>query len=154
MGTDVRVGLLLALFAAYQYIASVRPAQLHTTTAIFAAGVVPPLPDVMGASVGVREGSASAENDIIVLSANYGHLDFLINWVCTSGNVLNLKFLIIAQDEQLHAHLRDHTELPVLGGTAVGVSGPADEVPFKSEGFNRVSNMKLKAVVAVLKALL
>ncbi len=118
------------------------------------AGNLPPLPAAIAASVGVHEGSAGAEHDIIVLSANYGHLDYLMNWVCTTGNVLNLKYLIITQDEQLHAHLRDSTELPVLDGMPLGVSGPAEAVPFRSEGFIRISNMKLKAVVAVLEALL
>ena len=150
----VKIGLMLVLLIAC-YIFTVRQSRRYRHLWSAPAGSDPSrLPNTIASSMGVYAGSNHAEHDIIVLSANYGYLDFLVNWVCTSGNVLNLKYLVVAQDEQLYAHLRNSTDLPVLDGQQLGVSGSAGEAWFATEGFNQISVMKLKAVIAILRQLL
>lgn len=88
--------------------------------------------------------------DIIVLSANYGYLDFVINWVCTSS-VLNLKYVVVSQDDTLHSYLTNNTHIPTVSGTAFNISAPLGHYDYDSSGFNFVSHMKFVAVRSILQ---
>lgn len=51
-----------------------------------------------------------ATQDVIVMVANYGVLDFIVNWVC-SYDTSNVKFVVVSLDEKLHDHIQKYTKI-------------------------------------------
>jgi Nucleotide-diphospho-sugar transferase len=88
-------------------------------------------------------------NDIVVLNANYGYLDFLINWVCMS-NRLNIKFVVLSLDDELHHHLNNNTNIPSISGRAFNISSPPGFSNFASRDFTIINYQKFVTIHSIL----
>ena len=88
-------------------------------------------------------------NDVILLNANYGYLDFLVNWVCMS-NKLNIKFVVLSLDDELHHHLKNSTNIPSISGHAFNISSPPGFSNFASRDFTIINYQKFVAIHSIL----
>lgn len=89
------------------------------------------------------------KNDVIVLNANYGYLDFVINWVCTS-NKLNINFVVLSLDDELHMHLKNSTSIPSISGHAFNISSPPGYSNFASREFTLINYKKFITIHSIL----
>ena len=142
------VGFLVVLLLCLGYTV-LQPQQSRLLLLMRLRGRLSPVPDLIASSVGVYTTPGVGE-DIIVLSANYGYSDFVINWLCTSGNVLGLKAIVVAENPELY-DLLHAAGVPSIDGRVFNITASTGDYAFDSEGFNTISNMKLKAVQSILK---
>lgn len=93
-------------------------------------------------------------NTVMVASANYGYLDFILNWICNTRAVGNYRPLLVAQDTSLHTHIMER-QLPVASflGSHINVSSFSRATNFyEGSGFAKVSMMKVIAARAILES--
>ena len=88
-------------------------------------------------------------NDVMVLYANYGYLDFIINWVCTS-NKLNIKFVVLSLDDELYNHLKNSTNIPTISGHAFNISSPSGFSDFASREFPIINYKKFVTIYSII----
>lgn len=86
-------------------------------------------------------------SDVILLNANYGY--FLVNWVCMS-NKLNIKFVVLSLDDELHRHLKSNTNIPSISGHAFNISSPPGFSNFASRDFTIINYQKFVAIHSIL----
>ena len=149
---NLKIFALLVLFAVYHF-TIVQPQHVHR--GLFLSMRVqrqfedsPSVPDAIAAALGVHA-APGVEQDIVVLVTNYAYADFVVNWLCTSGNVLSLKAVVIAEDPELHEFL-SAAGVPSIDGRLFNISASSKDFEYASKGFEVVSNMKTRAVQAVL----
>ena len=150
--TDVnfKIFLLLVLFGFYHF-AVVQPQHVRLFLSMRVQrrfDHAPSVPDAVAAALGVHA-APGVEQDIVVLVTNYAYADFVVNWLCTSGNVLSMKAIVISEDPELHDFL-SAAGVPTLDGRLFNISAPSKDSEYFSKGFDVVSNMKSRAVQAVL----
>ncbi len=73
-----------------------------------------------------------------------------MNWLCTSRHVPRLKAIVVAENPELHDFLRA-AGVPSIDGRIFNITAPMKEHPFGTDGFNIISNMKLRAVQSLLQ---
>ncbi|KAI9005077.1 nucleotide-diphospho-sugar transferase-domain-containing protein [Hyaloraphidium curvatum] len=93
-------------------------------------------------------------NAVFLISANYGYLDFIANFICAARNVGNYRPLLVAQDQALHQHILDK-KLPIASflGSHINVSSFSRATNFyEGNNFARVSMMKVISARAILES--
>lgn len=89
--------------------------------------------------------------DIILVSANFAYLDFILNWAChLQLTNKSLKYLLISQDRHLHQHINKYTYIKSFDGALIGMESTSAGTTYRSEGFNHISMTKVAAARQVL----
>jgi hypothetical protein len=102
------------------------------------------------AEVAKGEPRLGKPQDIVVMSANYGNLDFVANWVCTSKH-LNVNYFVLSLDAAMTAHLRDHTMIPFIDSREFNISAPNGTYDFMTPEFNFICSTRLNATLTILE---
>jgi Nucleotide-diphospho-sugar transferase len=87
--------------------------------------------------------------DVIVMVANYGVLDFIVNWVC-SYDTSNVKFVVVSLDEKLHDHIQKYTKITSIDGSRFNASAGSNTSNFMTGEFNTISHMTVKCIHGIL----
>ena len=83
------------------------------------------------------------EDIILLVSSNFGHRSFLLNW-CHFAKKQGLNYGIVAMDDQIHKLVG--FDQAVLSSSAM----PVEESKFQSKAFNAIACNKLSIVIEVM----
>ena len=146
---DASILLVLILFASCLLYKAVYPQQIRLLRPMHVPGNQSPISRHIASNLGVYATSGVGK-DIIVLSANYAYAEFVVNWLCTSRHISSLKAIVVAENPELHNLLRT-AGVPSIDGRLFNISASTLAHAYGSRGFNTISNMKLRAVQALLE---
>ena len=112
---------------------------------------MPNCPHVINEAIGIyREGipnitdSAGLEDVLLLVTANFAYLDFLLNWEYLAKKQ-GLKYGIVAMDDELLTHLGPQRAV------RSNVSMQASEASFREQAFNDISCNKMKVVLDIMQ---
>ena len=107
--------------------------------------------DGLASNAGVYRKQACPKytKDVIVMVANYGVLDFIVNWMC-SYDTSNIKFVVVSLDKKLHDHIQKYTKITSIDGSRFNASAGSKTSNFMTGEFNTISHMTVKCIHGIL----